>query len=415
MKREISVIDLGTNTIRVALAKCEKLKTSNDIKVLGLGYKMAKGLTYGTLTNIEELESVLLGAISNAEKEAQKHIKNVIIALPNWAVESSLVDKSISLGNNPIDKNQIDRLINSNNAYNYNEESSIIQVFPISYTVDNSEGIQDPIGLLGSKLSAVFNVITVKNILINNIKNCFNQCGIVIDKFICSSYAASLAIASDEELQSGVMIIDMGGSSTTISCIANKVLLYMGIIPIGGSHITRDISVVLRTNTTNAERLKILYGVSSNNNTLTHEEEKILVSSIDEFGEEHIQNVSKSTLDLIISSRLDEIFDLIKEHIVENNIDEKYYTNIIITGGGSRISCLNEYIKTKNLFLGSSVRLGKPIGVIGSNDYVTTASFSSTAGAILYGLNNCQYEKKIKQGNNNTLLQRIISKFRKGI
>ena len=83
MKKEISVIDLGTNTIRVALAKCEEIKSSNNVKILGLGYQMAKGLTYGTLTNIEELESVLLGALAKAEKEAQKHIKHVIISLPN--------------------------------------------------------------------------------------------------------------------------------------------------------------------------------------------------------------------------------------------------------------------------------------------------------------------------------------------
>lgn len=421
MKKEIAVIDLGTNTICVALARCEKtsnkkrgssVASNNNIKILGSGYQMTKGLTYGTLTNMEDLEGVLLNTIVTAEKESQKHIKHVTIALPNWITKSMLVDNSINIGHNPIDETQINRLINSNNSQYCDKDSSIIHVFPISYAVDNSEGIQDPIGLLGDKLSAVFNVISVSNIFINNVKNCLNQCGIVVDNFICSSYASALSVVLEDEIQSGVMVIDIGGSSTTIACIGNNALLYMGIIPIGGSHITRDISVVLRTNKVNAERLKILYGVSYSNSLPIHDEEQILVSSVDEFGEEHIQNVSKSTLDLIISSRLDEIFELIKKHIEENNIDELYYQNIIITGGGSQIACLNEYIKSKNLFFGSSVRLGKPMCITGNNDFVNTASFSTTAGAILYELGNDHYSTQVKQGG---LLQRIVSIFKRGI
>ena len=116
--------------------------------------------------------------------------------------------------------------------------------------------------------------------------------------------------------------------------------------------------------------------------------------------------------DMIISSRLDELFDLIRKHIEENNIDEQYYQNIIITGGGSQIACLNEYIKTRNLFFGSSVRLGKPICIAGSNDLVNAASFSTTAGTILYELNNNQYNKQVKQTG---FIKKMVSMFKKGI
>ena len=422
MKKEVAVIDLGTNTVCVAFARCEKVKNkssvtqSNNVKILGSGYQMTKGLIYGSLNSMEDLEGVLLSTIADTEKESQRHIKHVTIALPNWATESLIVDKSINIGNNPIDETHVNKLIDLSNSEYCNEEYSVIHVFPISYTVDESDGIQDPIGLLGNKLSGTFNVVTVNNKLINNLKNCLNQCGIVVDNFVSSVYASALSVTLEDEMQSGVMIIDMGGSSTTIACISNNALLYVGIIPIGGSHITMDISVVLRTNKINAERLKILYGVSYNNNSAANEEEQILVSSIDEFGEEYIQNVSRSTIDLIISSRLDELFDLIKKHIEENNIDEMYYKNIIVTGGGSQISCLNEYIKTRDLFFGSSIRLGKPICAFGSKDYVDAASFASTIGSILFAINNNnQYNKALTPANNNTFFGKIASIFKKGI
>ena len=321
MKKDVAAIDLGTDNICVALARCDKssnkkegslVKSKNNIRILGSGYQMTKGLTYGSVNNIEDLEGTILNAIATAEKEAQKRIKHVTIALPSWATNSELFDNTININNTPISETQVQELINIRDSNYCSTDSSIINVFPISYNVDDSEGISDPIGLLGNKLSAVFNIISVNNKLINNLTKCLNKCGIVIDNFVCSAYASALAVALEDELQSGVMIIDMGGSSTTIACSSNNVLIYTGIIQIGGSHITKDISVVLRTNRTNAERLKILYGVSYSNALPTNDDEQILVSSVDEFGEEYIQNVSKSTLDLIISSRLDELFEMIK-------------------------------------------------------------------------------------------------------
>ena len=96
-------------------------------------------------------------------------------------------------------------------------------------------------------------------------------------------------------------------------------------------------------------------------------------------------------------------------------IDQSYYQQIVITGGSSQISGLNEYIKAKNFFIGSTVRLGKPIGTIGSHDFVKTAAFSTTAGTVLYGLGNFPGRKTLKPIENKTFIQKIKTWFKRGI
>jgi cell division protein FtsA len=186
----------------------------------------------------------------------------------------------------------------------------------------------------------------------------------------------------------------------------------MGTIPIGGQNITNDISMVLRTSKSNAERLKILYGVSSEDSH--HDEEQILVSRIDEYGEEHIQNISKHMLNSIISARIEEILEISQQHIYENIPDKMLYQRIVITGGGSRLSGLNEFIKAKRYFSNISVRLGKPIGTTGSHDYVKTASFASAAGAILYCLGKGGSSHR-RLHSNKTFWQRVLTWFKRGI
>ena len=422
IKKDIAVIDIGTSTVCTAIAKGEhkssryfSLGSENNIRVLGVGYQMSKGIKFGAITNIEDLEDALLRSISTAEQEAQKSIKFVIIALPPWAIESQIVENFINIGQVPVDEVHINSLIDFDTRKYLDKDVEPIHIFPIFYSIDDSDGIQDPIGMVGNKLSATFHVMAVKSSLLKNIRNCLNQSNITIVDFVCSSYCSLLSVALDEELSSGVTLIDIGGSCTSISCIKDGILVYMGVLPVGGDSITNDIATVLHTNKVNAERLKILYGVSEIDMPSTHEEEQILVSTIDEFGEEHIQGIPKSYLDYIISSRIDDVFDLIKKHFEENISDPSYYKQIVITGGGSQISGFSEYIKSKNIFIGSNIRLGKPIGTIGSHDFVKTAAFSSTAGTVLYGLGNFPGRKSLKPIENKTFAQRIKTWFKRGI
>ena len=420
-KRDVAVLDIGTNKVCFAIAKSDQksmetsaIERETDSRVLGVGYQLAKGIKRGAITNLEELEDSILNAITTAEKEAQKSVRSVFVALPSWAIESQGVENSINIGQVPIDDIHVNSLIDFDTTKYVDEAMEVIHVFPVSFSVDDAKGIQDPIGMLGEKLSAVVHIMSAPASFVKNIKNCLNRNNIEVEGFIASTYASGLSVILDEEISSGVTLIDIGGSTTSIACFCEGTLLYLGAIPIGSQNITNDISMILRTSRSQAERLKILYGVTPGGSTT--DEEQILIPRVDEYGEEHIQNISKSMLDSIIRARLEEILDLAQNHINGCGADSAIYQRIVITGGGSRISGLNELVKAKRYFSGSSIRLGKPIGTIGSHDFVQTASFASAAGVILYSFGDFLNNTSMKLlHSKKTFWQKIITWFKRGV
>ena len=421
IKKDVAVLDLGTNKICFAIAKSAQkssesstLDRENDIRILGVGYQLAKGIKRGSITNLEELEDAILSAILTAEKEAQKSVRSVFIALPSWAIDSQGIETSVDIGHVPVDDVHINSLIDFDTSKYIGPNMEVIHVFPVSFSIDESDGIQDPIGMVGEKLSATIHVMSAPSALIKNIKNCLDRNNIEVEGFVASTYASGLSVILDDEISSGVTLIDIGGSTTAIACFYEGTLLYLGSIPVGGQNVTNDISTILRTTRSHAERLKILYGVATGG--AINDEEQILVPRIDEYGEEHIQNISKNMLDSIIRARLEEILDLAQKHIYECGASPYIYQRIVITGGGSRISGLNELIKTKRYFSNSSVRLGKPIGIVGSHDFVQTASFATSAGVALYCLGNFLNNSAMRLSHSRkTFWQRIITWFKRGV
>ncbi|MDR0695250.1 MAG: cell division protein FtsA [Holosporales bacterium] len=416
-KKEVVVLGLGTNTVCAAIARGEKKDPTEsalgfgwEIRVIGVGYQLAKGIKRNTITNLEELEESMMEAISSAEKEAQRSIKSAFVALPTWAIASHAIETEIDIGHLPVDDVHISSLLNFDTAAFVGQSSDVIHTFPVSYSIDDTHNLQDPMGMVGNKLRAVLHVMTAPSSLLGNITSCLSRNNIEVTGFTSSTYAAALATALDDEIASGITFIDIGGSTTSIMCMHDGVPLYLGAIQLGSQHITNDIAVVLRTTKSNAERLKILYGVSTG---AALNDESLLVSRIDEYGEEHIQNVSKSTLNSIITARLSELLDLVQEHVYNCGADKVLIQQVVVTGGGSRLSGLSEFIKANKYFSDTSVRLGKPIGTIGSHDFVKTASFAAVAGSVIFCLGD--FVAKISQHSGKSIWQRIITWFKRGI
>lgn len=377
MSRELTAVVLGTNTVCAVIAKYIKKDTSiNKLKILGLGYQATQGLEYGRIVNLNDVENSIIGAISTASNTAQKRVRSVIVALPPWAVNTQLFETSQDLNQTAVDRALIQKMMDDCIA---NDEEKL-HVIPIDYSLDGASNIKDPIGMTGQKISAIFHVLSAKQSLLNNLRSCFKRNNIDVIAFVASPLMSALALINDDK--QNMLIVDIGGSCTSISCISGDTLLYSDNVAIGSDSITHDIVTVLKTNESDAERLKVLYGVAGMSES---DEQEIVVPTIDELGDRNIQSVSYSMLNMVISSRLDEILDTVKKHILDNNIDEEYFQSVLITGGGSRLVGLNEYISAKNFLIGASISIACPMGVIGSDDYVKSASFTTATGTLLYG------------------------------
>ncbi len=406
LKREIAVLDLGTSTIKVAIGKSEPSRNSTsdnfDIRIIGSGYQQTNGLKVGAIKNLEKLEDSILSAISEAESEAQRKIKTLAISLPMWMCQSKLIERTIDIGNVVIDEIHISELQCIDKNQYFSEPLELIHAIPIEYSVDNQKDIIDPKGMVGEKLSVRLLLIVVPKFFINNIKNCLYRNNIEISGYVASSLASSLVFNKNKNCED-YSIVDIGGTTTDITIVKNGKPYNFYTINMGSQNITKDISTVLKTTLAGAERLKILYGVASFANQTN---ESLIISRIDDDGDEHMTNVSRNTLDSIVLARVEEIFEVAK--IKSNMLSSQ---KVFLTGGGARLSGLIDIVKLRKFLPIDNIRIGKPLNIHGSDDIVKTSTFINAIGAIYYHMTEHKAKLNI---NKKSFFKHLISWVSRG-
>jgi cell division protein FtsA len=206
----------------------------------------------------------------------------------------------------------------------------------------------------------------------------------------------------------GVIMLDIGGSVTNISVIKNKRLLYFDAIPVGGDHISNDISIGLRIPHNEAEKLKREYELALT--SLIKNDHEITVNEINE---NRKINIKVSEVIEIIEARVQEIFSLCREQLKEANLLEGYGRGVVLLGGG--ISYIDG-----NMQLAYEV-FDLPVRVAAYKvSNVTKPEFLVSAGAVKYIVNRfgasetgCEgkKQKKNKEKTKDGFFKKLASLF----
>ena len=153
-----------------------------------------------------------------------------------------------------------------------------------------------------------------------------------------------------EEKEMGAVLIDIGGGVTNVSVFKNKSIVLYDSIPVGGDHITNDISIGLRISTSDADKLKREYGLALT--SLISNDHEISVNELD--GNSR-KTIKVSQVIEIIEARIQEIFMLCKEKLEETSEFSDFSGEIVLAGGG--ISYMDGSIELAKEVFGLPVRL----------------------------------------------------------
>lgn len=380
-KNKFTAIDIGGSKVCCAIAKVDERATGENLKIIGLGYQVSRGIKNGTITNLEALEDSILNAVHSAEQMANDTIREVYVNLAASCTKSHTVDVEVELNGQVVDESQIRQLMSLGRASFKNTNSQIVHVLPIAYALDDVEGIKDPRGLIGQKLTASLHIVSAQTSFMQNIANCIGRCHLDVIGFVVSPYASGLSILDDDELELGVTIVDLGGSNSSIASFLDGALVHIDSIPIGGGHITSDIARGLSTPLVQAERLKTLYGTTILSSS--DDRESVQVPQLGEGNRQHTNQVPKSLLTQIIRARAEEMLELIWKQLQQSGMDRLVCQRVVLTGGGSQLPGIREL--ASNIW-GKQIRIGYPKGVVGASDVVATPMFSTCGGLLKFAL-----------------------------
>ncbi|MDC0093186.1 cell division protein FtsA [Alphaproteobacteria bacterium] len=386
-----TVIDIGNNKVSCLIGTSMK---TNDVqtKVLGFGQHASLGMSNGLVTNMDQIANSIARAVEGAESMAGFPIKHVICSLSGGRPITKLIRNKLKIKNGKIvrsDLAKIQKINNPEQIDNYYQLSST----PIKYLIDNDNYVENPIGMYSNNLIADISNTYGNKAIMKNIASAVELCHLSVQKFVICSEASGISTMIKDERKNGAIIIDLGENITSIGFFINDEIVFSDSIPIGGVHVTSDIVRGLGTKPEDAEKIKILYGSALSNET--DEFTNIEIPIISDDGNIHNQQIPKAMLTAIIKPRIEEIFELVKNRIDHFKIKSNLINKIILCGGGANLNNIRELAST---YFETTVRIGRPIGLIGLPEIMQTPTFACLTGLLIKSLEK-EKKPKIKEMN----------------
>lgn len=410
----ITSLDIGTSKV---VALVGEVDSYGDLHVIGIGESPSKGIDKGYVTRLDLAVNSVLTAIKEAQEMAGSKISNVVLGISGPTLKSQNEKDTISISSQPIeiDYTHIERLIERAIMRSKEEGYEVLDAIPRKFILDDQEGVIDPVGLLGSRISAEVHVVKIGSSILKNTEKVVLNAGMeVLGKFL-SPLASAEAVLTPEEKEEGVLMIDMGAGLTDFVVFLEGSILVTGCLPIGGSNITKDIAHFMKINVEQAERIKIENGFAYAD--LVNEAERVKIKPR---GEEKEVSMSRKQLAEVIQIRLEEIMEKLSDYLNQQGVNlDSLHAGIVITGGSAKLAGMREFLER---YFDLPVRIGYPMGVIGLKEKVQDPAYATSVGLIKLAHKSFIFDKRDvfskgheKEKKNSTFknfVDRLMSFFR---
>ncbi len=369
-------LDLGTSKVAVVIAEADEY---GQLNIEGVGEVPAEGLRKGVVVNIEKTVHAIQTASVTAERMAGARGEAVIASLagPHINSQNSRGVVAVSRQDREIVDGDVERVVAASRAISVASDRQMIHILPRTFTVDGQEGVKQATGMTGHRLEVETHIITGSHTAIQNVIKCVHQAGFDVEDIVSQGLASGEGVLSSNEVDLGVCLIDIGAGTTDVVVYNEGSALHYAVLPLGGSHVTNDIAIGLRTTLLEAETLKVNYG-----HTLPQAipaEERIDIRQV---GGDRLQPTPRRFVAEIIGPRMREIFQLAREEVRRSGYDGLLPAGVVVTGGGARLMGIADAAQA---VFDSAVRLGLPIGIGGLADRVAGPSHATAVGLVKWG------------------------------
>lgn len=389
----ITGIDIGSTAIRVAVGKIVNLNNSDsELQILAVSEVVSEGVNKGNIASIEESVSAISHALEQAEHMIGLPIEHAWVSISGTHINSqeSRGVVAIAKSDGEIAEEDLERVVNAAKTVATPLNYEILHVLPKSFCVDGQTGIKDPVGMTGVRLEVDTKIIQGQASNIKNITKTVYRTGIDIDDLVFSILACGDAVVSQRQKDLGVVVVNIGGSTTSLVVYEEGDIIHTKVLPVGSEHVTNDLAIGLRTSIDIAERLKMEYGHCVPQDI--NKKESINLSSV---GADVNEEVSLRYVAEIIEARMEEILEKVDIELESIGRSGLLPAGVVFTGGGAKISGLVELAKHK---LGLPASLGYSLDISGLSEKVGDLAFTTVVGLVKWGAN-------LQQNFNNSIFK----------
>lgn len=345
------VLDIGTNKVTCLIGRSD----GAAMRVIGTGVHRSHGIKHGAIVDLEQAERAIRAAVGRAETMAEHRLRSVTVGLSCGRPQSRLFNVRWPVGGRPVNDSDIRRAVHEGRIRANANGREVIHAFPLAFSVDETDGVEDPRGQVCETLGCRLHVVDASSSALANLTAVIARCDLALGELVVAPLASGLAVLVEDERQLGATVIDMGAGTTQIATFLDGQMVHTALLPVGGLYVTTDIATGLSTPLSSAERLKAMFG---NVEPSTDDEREML--DVEMIGEDHqFAGLPRARLVEVIRPRVEETLELVRDQLETAGLGRLASGRVVLTGGASQLGGVRELSAR---ILGRPVRFGRPNG-----------------------------------------------------
>lgn len=397
-------IDIGTTTVRCVVGHIDT--TTGAPTIVGVGQAPNSGMRKGVVAHLAGPGQAIDAALGEAERMSGYQVDAASISINGAHILSTKADGMIAVGgmDHEITDGDLARIEEVATLGKVPANREILEVVPHSYRLDGQDNIKDPVGMTGTRLEISANVVSALAPHLANLQKSAEMAKVTPHTITPAVLAASRAVLSEQQLENGVAVIDLGGATTSVAVFEEGDLQYVAVIPLGGANISNDLAIGLKTDPEIAEKVKLSHAVATARGTA---EEVSIKYDKETF------TFTTDEIDEIVEARLDEIFEAIQKELKKAGRAGQLPSGVVLTGGTANLKGLAQYAKEK---LNLAARVGKSSGYGGVAENIDQPQYATVVGLMLtdvHGASHVATQSHAKTSGASALKNAsgIVSKF----
>jgi cell division protein FtsA len=369
-KKPDTLVGLGVGTTKIAVIVAERdLRSREAVHIVGIGSAPSQGIRKGLIVNLDQAVRSVRSAVRDAENIVGFRLDQAVVSFNAVDIGSVMSPGMISLGGvpRPIEADDIERLIDTaRSGISIPSNRISLHTIPIRYSIDGNFGIDDPLGMTGTRLEMDLQTVTIPMQYAHNVVNCVRAAGVEVDGLVIKPLAAALGALTEDEMRAGVISISIGGGVTGLTFYKDGCPVKIGVIPIGGDHITNDLARVLGLSIKKAEELK----------------KRVFSAGIDDSGRAPSGNtVDRAKVLEIIQCRLEELFGDNVLSMVPDRDPDQFPAGVVLSGGVANMPEIDVLLAS---IFKTSVRVADPRDYYQMPPGRSDSSYVGAIGTIRY-------------------------------
>lgn len=359
-------LDIGTSTVRCVIGMLEE---SGKLSVIGHGQAANIGMRKGAIVHVDDVIESVVQAVTEAERLSGTQVHRATVNI-NGSHVMGMNSKgviAISAANREITHDDRLRVEEAATIVKLPPNREIIQVFAKNYRLDGQDNIKDPVGMRGVRLEVDTHIVTAATPNMRSLDTVLEKAHIQASHYTVSSLAAAEAVLNRQQKEAGTILLDIGAGTTNLAVIEDGEVQHVAVIPIGGTHITNDLAIGLKTDLDVAEAVKVQFASLGKGKRSVA---KVRVNNADHtFDNEEVQ--------MITEARVEELLEYVEKELKKIQRSQKLPGGVVITGGTAKLPGLAEFTKEK---LQLAARIGTLQTVTGLVENVEDPGYYTAVG-----------------------------------